>query len=141
MQCNASIVKDAEAPTRMENVRHGVTYVQLVDEKNHWAKVCTNKNENTARYVPTRTTWKEKKITGCTEVQKNQYKHQNHSNRMHSVNASQRDNEEMFNKFEQMSVDSIKNQIEIFTNLVIKLPNLPGTHFLKAYVDTRYFHT
>lgn len=47
---------------------------------------------------------------------------------------------DVYREFEQLSFDAIQqqkdDQTEIFTELKIRLPNRPGTHLLKAKVDT-----
>ncbi|GAB1602684.1 hypothetical protein Ahia01_000548300 [Argonauta hians] len=98
-------------------------------KRNHWAKMCTNKNESTRKNSQAGTIRSRKP----TEESKNKKR----NNRIYSVNTEPM---EMFTEFEQLSFDAIQQpkdeRTEIITELEIKLPNKPGTHKLKAKVDT-----
>ena len=57
------------------------------------------------------------------------------------MNSDTREPSRLYREFEQLTFDAAAkrqsdNQTEIFTELQIRLPDRPGTHILKAKVDT-----
>ena len=56
------------------------------------------------------------------------------------MNSDTREPSKLYREFEQLTFDAVQqqrdNRTEIFTELQIRLPDRPGTHTLKAKVDT-----
>lgn len=111
--------------------------------KNHWAKVCNNRQENKGRWPQTHITQKgPKSKPGHQETHGNQqYRHQDkkHGNHVYSLDACQCERDDMYEQFAQTSFDAIKRQskgLRFLQTLISNLPNLQGTHKLKAKVDT-----
>ena len=112
------------------------SFCSACGRKYHWAKVSDNRHENKGRHPQTQFKPGHKETLG-----RQQYRHHYKKINVYSVNANQ-DNQEIYNQFAQMIFDTMKRQdkkdtrTEAFADLTIKLPNLPGTHKLKAKVDT-----
>ena len=117
---------------RKENVQPGVQHVRLVEKKNHWAKMCTNKNDNKKRFAQARTTHNPKRPH---EIQ-----NKKGNNRICMMNLDTREPSRLYSEFGQLTFDAVQqqrdNQTEIFTELQIRLSDRSGTHTLKAKVDT-----
>ena len=56
------------------------------------------------------------------------------------MNSDKKEPSKLYREFEQLTFDAVQqqrdNRTEIFTELQIRLPDRPGTHTLKAKVDT-----
>ena len=101
-------------------------------KKNHWAKMCTSKNENKKRFAQARTTHNPK--------QPHEIQNKKRNNRICAMNSDTREPSRLYREFEQLTFDAVQqqrdNRTEIFTELQIRLPDRPGTHILKTKVDT-----
>ena len=108
------------------------TICSACGKKNHWAKMCTNKNENKRRFAQARTTHNHK--------QPQEIQNKKRNNRICAMNSDTREPSKLYREFEQSTFDAVQqqrdNRAEIFTELQIRLPDRPGTHKLKAKVDT-----
>ena len=94
--------------------------------------MCTNKNENERRFAQARTTHNPEQLH---EIQNKKC-----INRICVMNSDTREPSKLYREFEQLTFDAVQqqsdNKTEIFTELQIRLPDRPGTHTLKAKVDT-----
>ena len=110
------------------------TTCSACEKKKHWAKMCTNKNENKWRHVRAWTA----QISNSS--QSREYQTKKGGNRICSMKSDKRKPNELYKEFEQLAFDVIQQQkddrTEFLAELRIKLPNKPGTHTLKAKVDT-----
>ena len=108
------------------------TMCSACGKKNHWAKMCTNKNENKRRFARACTTHNPKQPRVIQNKKRN--------NRICAMNSDTREPSMLYREFEQLTFDVVQqqrdNRTEIFTELQIRLPDRPGTHTLKAKVDT-----
>ena len=108
------------------------TICSACGKKNYWAKMCTNKNENKKRFVQARTTHNPK--------QPHEIQNKKCNNRICAMNSDTRELSRLDKEFEQLTFDAVQqqrdNRTEIFTELKIRLPDTPGTHTLKAKVNT-----
>ena len=80
--------------------------------------MCTNKNENKKRFAQARTTHNPK--------QPHEIQNKKRNNRICAMNSEKRELSRLYREFRQLT----------FTELQIRLPGRPGTHILKAKVDT-----
>ena len=94
--------------------------------------MCTNKNENKKRFTQSRPTHSPK--------QPHEIQNKKRNNRICAMNSGTREPSRLYREFEQLTFDAVPqqrdNRTEIFTELQIRLPDRPGTHILKAKVDT-----
>ena len=99
-------------------------------KRNHWAKMCTNKNENKKRFAQARTTH--------NPIQPHEIQNKKRNNRICAMNSDTREPSRLYREFEQLTFDAVQqqrdNRTEIFTELQIRFSDRPGTHTLK--VDT-----
>ena len=94
--------------------------------------MCTNKNENKRRFAQARTTHNHK--------QPHEIQNKKRNNRICVMKSDTRESSKLYREFEQLTFDAVQQQIdnrtEIFTELQIRFPDRPGSHALKAKVDT-----
>ena len=108
------------------------TICSACGKKNHWAKMCINKNENKRRFAQACTTHNPKQPYEIQNKKRN--------NRICAINSDTREPSKLYREFKQLTFDAVQeqrdNRTEISTELQIRLPDRPGTHTLKAKVDT-----